>query len=103
MKYFANSIGWIGAMLGIVVCAWLLQKLLDNTMQKEGFRAEDTVEPEERMSAQVFSYNLLQAVKGPIKRLSAQLLDVGSWKERMELVTLSPVELARRNLQKARA
>ncbi len=88
-------------MLGIVVCAWLLLR----TAQREGFRVAtattaDDVEPEERLSPEQFSFNLLQAVKGPIKRLSTQLLDVGSWKERMELATLSPVELARRNLQK---
>lgn len=81
---------------GIVVCAWLLHQLLVTTLVKEGFR--DEVESEERMSPEAFSYNLLQAVKGPIRRLSAQLLDIGAWKERWDLAQLTPVELARRNL-----
>jgi hypothetical protein len=56
------------------------------------------VPPEERMSPEVFSYNLLQSVKGPIKRLSSQLLNLNMWKERIDLAGLTPVELARRNI-----
>lgn len=88
------NIAQLGVMLGIVVCAWLLQQLL-TTLVKEGFE----VEVEERMSPEAFSYNLLQSVKGPIRRLSAQLLDLGAWKERWDLAQLTPVELARRNLR----
>jgi hypothetical protein len=90
------AIGWLTTLLGIVVCAWLLQQLVLATLRKEGFQA--AVEPEERMSPEAFSYNLLQVVKGPIRRLSSQLLDLGTWKERWDLAQLSPVELARRNL-----
>ncbi len=86
----------ISILLGIVVCAWLLQQLVNETLRKEGFA---DVEPEERYTPEAFSYNLLQAVKGPIRRLSSQLLDLGSWKERWDLAQLSPVELARRNLR----
>ncbi len=95
---------WIVILLGIVVCAGLLQQLVVATVRKEGFRSPvDEVEPDERMSPQEFSYNLLQAVKGPILRLGKQLTDISTWKERMELAKLSPVELARRNLQGNRA
>lgn len=80
--------------IGVVVCAWLLQQLLLATLVKEGFQ----VEADEPMSPEVFSYNLLQSVKGPIRRLSAQLLDLGAWKERWDLAQLTPIELARRNL-----
>jgi hypothetical protein len=77
--------------IGIVVCAVLLQQLIQTTLEKEGFQ----VEPEERMSPEVFSYNLLQAVKGPIARLSSKLLDMNAWRERIQLAQLTPVELAR--------
>ncbi len=92
-----SALKLISILLGIVVCAWLLQQLLDLTLVKEGF-ANLEVEPEERMSPEVFSYNLLKAVKGPIIRLSNKLTDVNMWKERIELAGLSPVELARRNM-----
>jgi hypothetical protein len=82
-------------MLGIVVSVLLVQQLVRITLKKEGFQ---DVEPEERMSPEVFSYNLLQSVKGPIKRLSSQLLDLNVWKERIDLAGLTPVELARRNI-----
>ena len=91
-----KTILWLSTLLGIVVCAWLLQQLVLATLQKEGFQV--AVEPEERMSPEAFSYNLLQVVKGPIRRLSSQLLDLGAWRERWDLAQLSPVELARRNL-----
>jgi hypothetical protein len=81
----------------LVVSAVLLQQLIGFTMIKEGFR-DLPVETEERLSPEVFSYNLLQAVKGPIKRLSSQLLDMNAWKERIDLARLTPVELARRNM-----
>jgi hypothetical protein len=86
--------GIVLVVFGIVVCAWLLQQLLVATLVKEGFQ----VEAEERMTPEAFSYNLLQSVKGPIRRLSAQLLDLGAWKERWDLAQLTPIELARRNL-----
>lgn len=91
-------------MLGIVVCAWLLQQLIAATVRKEGFRSTkvDQVEPEERMSPEQFSYNLLQTVKGPILRLGKQLTDINTWKDRLALAKLSPVELARKNLQSTR-
>ena len=92
-----RTLHWLGVLLGIVVCAWLLQQLVLATVQKEGF--QDDVEPEERFSPEAFSFNLLQVVKGPIRRLSTQLLDLGAWKERLDLAQLSPVELARRNLR----
>ncbi len=81
--------------LGIVVSVILIQQLIGLTLKKEGFQ---DVEAEERMSPEVFSYNLLQSVKGPIKRLSSKLLDMSLWKERVELAGLTPVELARRNI-----
>ena len=87
---------WLLGLFGIVVSVLLLQQLIGMTLKKEGF--QDVVEPEERMSPEVFSYNLLQSVKGPIKRLSSQLLDLSVWKERIELAGLTPVELARRNI-----
>ena len=91
-----------GLLLGIVVSAWLLQQLVKTTLRKEGFAdaaaAQAAVEPEERMSPQVFSYNLLQAVKGPIQRLGVQLTDVGMWKNRIESFNMDPVQLARREL-----
>ena len=90
-----NAIPWIVGLLGIVVCAWLLQQLIVNTIHKEGFQ----LEPEERISHEEFSYNLLQIVKGPIRRLSSRLLDISVWRERLDMVQLSPVELARRNLR----
>ena len=80
-------------LIGIVLSAILLQQLVG--MKKEGFQ---DVEAEERMSPEVFSYNLLQSVKGPIKRLSSKLLDMSLWKERIDLAGLTPVELARRNI-----
>ncbi len=80
--------------VGIVVIAWLLQQF----RAKEGFQTRD-MEPEDRMTPEAFSYNILQVVKGPIRRLSSQLLDLRNWKERLELAKLSPVELARRNLR----
>jgi hypothetical protein len=83
-------------LVGLVGSVLLLQQLVEMTLKKEGF--QDAVEPEERMSPEVFSYNLLQSVKGPIKRLSSQLLDLNVWKDRIDLARLTPVELARRNL-----
>ena len=93
--------------IGIVVSVLLLQQLIGFTLKKEGFQdvepegrtsVKTNVPPEERMSPEVFSYNLLQSVKGPIKRLSSQLLDISLWKERIDLAGLTPVELARRNI-----
>ncbi len=89
----------IATMLGIVVCAWLLQQLVQLTLRKEGF-TDTPVEAEERLSPEVFSYNLLQAVKGPIQRLSKQMTDMSIWKERVETFNMTPVELARRNMKK---
>ena len=86
-----------GVLVGIVVCALLLQQLIQNTLQKEGFA---DVEPEERISPEVFAYNLLQAVKGPIQRLGGQLTNMGTWKERFTLAQMTPVELARHQLIK---
>ena len=85
---------YIWILIGFVVGAVLLQQLVNRTLVKEGF------EVEERLSPEVFSYNLLQAVKGPIGRLSTQLLDMRNWRERIALATLTPVELARRQMEK---
>jgi hypothetical protein len=82
--------------LGVFVTVLLLQKLVNTTLRKEGFAT--SLEDEDRISPEAFSYNLLQVVKGPIRRLSTQLLDLGAWKERVDLARLSPVELARKNL-----
>jgi hypothetical protein len=82
--------------IAVVVSVVLLQQLMNATLRKEGFA--DSVEVEDRMTPEAFSYNLLQAVKGPIRRLSSQLLDLGAWKDRIDLARLSPVELARKNL-----
>ncbi len=84
----------------VVVSVVLLQQLMNATLRKEGFA--DSVEAEDRMTPEAFSYNLLQAVKGPIRRLSSQLLDLGAWKDRIDLARLSPVELARKNLSAAK-
>ncbi len=81
--------------MGIVVCACLLQQLVYITLRKEGFQ----VEPEERLTPEVFSYNLLRAVKGPIQRLGTQLTDISVWKDRIEAFNMTPVELARRHLK----
>ncbi len=87
-------------LLGIVVSAWLLQQLVAITLRKEGFaNATRDSEPEDRMTPEAFAYNLLQTVKGPIRRLTTQLADVGNWRERVELARLTPVELARRGMQ----
>jgi hypothetical protein len=62
--------------------------------QKEGFQnVDDALSPEE------FGFHLVQAVKGPIKRLSSTLLDIPTWKERFTLATMNPVELARHQLR----
>jgi hypothetical protein len=83
-----------GLVVSVVVTVLLLHQLTNATLRKEGF----AVEPDDRMSPEAFSYNLLQVVKGPIRRLSSQLLDLGAWKDRIDLARLSPVELARKNL-----
>jgi hypothetical protein len=62
--------------------------------RKEGFQTEDAITPDE------FAFNLVQSVKGPIKRLSSTLLDIPTWKERFTLATMNPVELARHQLRK---
>ncbi len=63
---------------------------------KEGFQDSniDAISPDE------FAFNLVQAVKGPIKRLSSTLLDIPTWKERFTLAKMNPVELARHQLRK---
>lgn len=97
---------WIFILLGIVVCVWLLQQLVNQTLMKEGFTSTNKagdVEPEERLTPEVFSYHLLQSVKGPIQRLSNQIMDMSMWRDRVETFNMTPVELARRNLQKAKA
>lgn len=85
----------LGILIGIVVSALLLQQLMILTAVKEGFVTAD-VESEDRMTPEAFSYNLIQAVKGPIRRLGSQLMNIETWKNRLELARLTPVELARR-------
>jgi hypothetical protein len=88
---------YLAIVLGIAVSVLLLQQLITLTMFKEGFQDKvASVEAEDRMTPEAFSYNLIQAVKGPIRRLSSQLLNMDTWMERIELSRLTPVELARR-------
>lgn len=94
-------------LLGILafVLIMVLLQLHQYTMTRslrEGFQSGKTreLEPEDRMTPEAFAYNILQHVKGPVTRLSEKLVDVNMWKERIELFSMSPVELARYNLKK---
>ncbi len=80
-------------LLGCVVVVIILMIL---HQRKEGFQTEDAISPDE------FAFNLVQSVKGPIKRLSSTLLDIPTWKERFTLATMNPVELARYQLKKSK-
>jgi hypothetical protein len=84
-------VGILG-ILGIAVVALRLQQFLAKR-KTEAF--EDVLEAEDRVTPEAFAYNLLQAVKGPIQRLSSTLINKNVWVERFELAKMSPVELAR--------
>lgn len=58
----------------------------------EGFRNTDTLveSPKE---------NPIISLVGKLKRMSAQLLDVNMWKERIEMTSMSPADLARRYIR----
>ncbi len=56
--------------------------------------------PLDAMKPDEFAFHLVQSVKGPIQRLSSTLLDIPTWKERIQLARMNPVELARHQLRK---
>jgi hypothetical protein len=97
MPRFPTILVGIIGIIGIALSVLLIKQLIEWTLVKEGFQ---DIEREDRMTPEAFSYNLLQAVKGPIRRLSSQLINMDNWKERIELAQLSPVELARRYIEK---
>jgi hypothetical protein len=81
----------------LVVCIFAAVAIVMLLHQcKEGFQDSniDSISPDE------FAFNLVQAVKGPIKRLSSTLLDLPTWKERIALASMTPVELARHQMRK---
>ncbi len=85
----------------LIILGWIWFRLIDMTYAKEGFATRHE-EVENPMTPAEFSYGLLQGVMGPIRRLSSQLTDLGSWKERWDLAQKSPTELARYHLSKNR-
>lgn len=80
----------------------LLNMLINKTIEKEGFamaadaKLEDVEDP---ISPQEFSYALLQSVMGPIRRLSSQLTNMGTWTDRIRKAGMTPEELAREYLK----
>ena len=82
----------LACLVGAVIILMILHR------RKEGFQSKESVE--DALSTDEFAFELVQAVKGPIKRLSSVLLDIPTWKERFTLATMNPVELARHQLRK---
>lgn len=91
---------WITVLIAVVF--YLFSMLLKYTGEKEGFSASPNIDVENPLTPQQFSYGLLTSVMKPIRRLSAQLTDLGMWKERFEMARMTPTELARRHLQATR-
>ncbi len=79
--------------VGVAIVVTVLHLLRPTT---ESF--EDA--PLDAMKPDEFAFHLVQSVKGPIQRLSSTLLDIPTWKERIQLATMNPVELARHQLRK---
>lgn len=82
----------------LALAAYMVALLLDQTAAKEGFRSREHEDVENPLTPQQFSYELLQGVMGPIRRLSSRITDLGMWKERFEMAQMTPGELARRHL-----
>jgi hypothetical protein len=72
--------------LAMKVFMWL------NKSHKEGFEASN----ETKETAQDAVNNVLLRAVEQMKTVSAHILNPKNWSERLELATLSPVELARR-------
>jgi hypothetical protein len=85
--------------LGITIV--LVNMLIHKTIEKEGFAMASDKRPEDvenPISPQEFSYALLQSVMGPIRRLSSQLTNMGTWRDRIRQSRMTPDELAREYL-----
>lgn len=84
----------------ICIVSILVSLLLMHTGKKEGFSDDQNVDvnAETPLTPQQLSYTVLTSVMKPIRRLSSRLMDVGMWRERIEMAKMTPAELARRHL-----
>jgi len=77
----------------IVFLAFHVFLWLTKPRNQEGFEASDDTKKE---TAQDAVNNVLLRAVEQMKTVSAHILNPKNWSERLELATLSPVELARR-------
>lgn len=82
----------------IFIVLILISILVMYTGRKEGFSDDQDGDAENPLTPQQLSYTVLTSVMKPIRRLSSRLMDVGMWKERIEMAKMTPAELARRHL-----
>lgn len=90
----------------ILVCGGLYAAAIWKRGSAEGFAAptlsqrhDAEAERDPSATPEIAAYTLLTTVMKPIRRLGGTLTDMTLWKDRIAMSRMSPVELARKQLQ----
>ena len=88
-----KSVSFSALFLVFVLCVFVC--MYSFFSWKEGKREEGFAEEEKEKEI-----NPLISLVAQLKRMSTKLVDPAMWVDRLEMSTMTPVELARRHLQK---